>query len=62
MEHGTRLKDVLEAQRKQELLLMDEGAQRQAAEQQIQSQLDELQQSYTELLEGQKVIQQQLRA
>ncbi|KAL0463420.1 UNVERIFIED_CONTAM: hypothetical protein Slati_0229600 [Sesamum latifolium] len=60
MVDDTRLKEVMEAQRKKELLLMEERAQRQASEQQIQTQLEGMHQSHAALVEGKWLIQQQL--
>ncbi|KAL0326406.1 UNVERIFIED_CONTAM: hypothetical protein Sradi_5209900 [Sesamum radiatum] len=68
MADGTRFKEVLEMQKKLDIQLMEEKAMRQANEQKIQSQFDSvlsiqagLQNSYSELVDGQKAIQVQLK-
>ncbi|KAL0331635.1 UNVERIFIED_CONTAM: hypothetical protein Sangu_1709000 [Sesamum angustifolium] len=68
MADGTRFKEVLEMQKKLDIQLMEEKAMRQANERKIQSQFDSvlsiqagLQNSYSELVDGQKAIQVQLK-
>ncbi|XP_020546936.1 uncharacterized protein LOC110011314 [Sesamum indicum] len=65
---GTRMKELMDMQKKQELWLMEEKSKRQVHEQQVQAQFENmmgiqagLQNSYSELVDSQKTIQLQLQ-